>query len=311
MQRNTISILLQILCFAFLSSTLGFSQTNDSETIYLRVSATDKYGRIVTDLKKESFKVKEGKIEQEISYFSDLEEPAMVVILIDISASVELKTRQAAAKAALKFVQLANNKNDYLLVAFGNEVYPLTDWGSTDEQIVEALNKVASLKFDSENTGLYDACSFALEKLEKGKYQKKILLIFSDGMDTVSDKSFRKVREKIKTSDVLIFSISLVDRKDLGSMEAIQGQAFLDELTGITGGKGFYPQTQKELDEIMERISMLLQKQYVIGYKPKENPKKDRWRSVEVKAEGLAENGKKVSLKVFTRKGYYTERAQK
>ncbi|MGI8639702.1 MAG: VWA domain-containing protein, partial [Pyrinomonadaceae bacterium] len=211
MQKNTISTLLQIFCVGLLASTFGFSQTNDSETVYLRVNVTDKRGRTVTDLKKESFKVREGKIEQEISYFSDREEPAGVAVLIDISDSVKLEISQAMAKVALKFVQLANNKNDYSLIAFGNEVYPLTDWGSTDEQIVKALNKVANLNLKYENTNVYDACSFALDKLEKSKFQKKILLIFSDGMDNGSGKGFGKVREKIKASDVLIYSIGFFE----------------------------------------------------------------------------------------------------
>lgn len=215
------------------------------------------------------------------------------------------------AKAALKFMQIGNNKTDYLLVAFGDEVYPLTDWGSTDEQIIEALNKIAALKLNYQYTSFYDACSFSIEKLKKGRHQKQVLLIFSDGADNNSDKSFKRLREEIKVSDVLVYSISLINSRDSGLMEGMQGQSYLDELASVTGGKSFFPMYQKELDEIIERISMLLKNQYVIGYKPKENSKNDKWRPVEVKAEGLTEKGKKISLNVFTREGYYSDRAQK
>lgn len=295
-----ISLPLSLLCLWFLSSTLVFSQTDgDSQTIYLRVNVTNKFGRNVTGLKKEHFKVTEGKTEQEISYFNDREEPASVAVLMDISGSVTANEIQAAAKTALRFVQTANSKNDYLLVAFGSEIYPLADWGSTDKQIVEALNQAANFKRNPQNTKFHDACWFALEKLEKSRFQKKVLLIVSDGEDTDSDRTSAKVKEKLKASDISVYSISFMNSD---TVKSFQGQAFLEELTEITGGKSFFPQTLFELNELVARIVALLESQYVIGYKPKATAEKDKWRSVEVKVENRA-----MPLKVLVREGYNAE----
>ena len=309
MRKNTISIF-QVLVVGLFFAVVVFSQTDSSpETVYFRVSVTDKYGRTASGLKKENFKVREEKIEQEISYFNDKEEPASVAVLLDISESIDPKLRQILTNAVSSFVRAANSQNDYSLIAFGNEPYTLAEWGSTHEQMVEALNKLAVAKIKSQGTRLYDSCFFALEKLEKSKHPKKVVLILSDGVDTQSEKGFGKVREKVKSSDAQIYSISVINPSDLATLSGMQGQTFLEEFVSISGGKSFRPAMPDELDESVKAIVWLLQYQYVIGYKSKPSQKKDKWRSVEIKAEPLIDSkGKKIPLEVHTRKGYFLEK---
>jgi Ca-activated chloride channel family protein len=158
-----------------------------------------------------------------------------------------------------------------------------------------------------QETNLWDACIYALSKLEKAKYQKRILLIYSDGMNNVHENSFKKVRERLKESDALVYFVGLIDGKDQNSIMSFQGQSFLSALSFISGGSGFFPQNQKEIDEITERIALTIRRQYVIGYAPKENTKKEKWRNVIVKSAALSEKGKKVSFSVIAREGYFVK----
>ena len=82
----------------------------------------------------------------------------------------------------------------------------------------------------------------------------------------------------------------------------MQGQAFLDEISSVTGGKAFYPQTDVEMDEIFERIALELRHQYSIGYIPKDFQPDGKWRKVKVKVKpprGLPR------LTVRGREGYF------
>ncbi|MGI8555695.1 MAG: VWA domain-containing protein, partial [Pyrinomonadaceae bacterium] len=99
-----------------------------------------------------------------------------------------------------------------------------------------------------------------------------------------------------------VYAVGILDGSDAGSVNGIQGQAFLDELAGVTGGKSFYPQTNVEMDEIFERIALELRHQYSIGYTPKDFTPDGKWRRVKVKIKpprGLPR------LTVRGRDGYY------
>jgi len=98
------------------------------------------------------------------------------------------------------------------------------------------------------------------------------------------------------------YAVGILDSHDFGNQLGMQGQAFLDELTSVTGGKSFYPTTDVELDEIFERIALELRHQYSIGYTPKDFQADGKWRKIKVKVKpprGLPR------LNVRSREGYY------
>ena len=85
-------------------------------------------------------------------------------------------------------------------------------------------------------------------------------------------------------------------------MLGLQGQALLDDLANVTGGKSFYPRTAVEMDEIFERIALELRNQYSVGYIPDDFEPNGKWRKVKVKVKpprGLPR------LSVRSREGYY------
>ena len=106
----------------------------------------------------------------------------------------------------------------------------------------------------------------------------------------------------MKESDVVTYSVGIMDGRDSTSMIGMQGQSFLDELSSVTGGKSFYPQSDVEMDEIFERIALELRHQYSIGYTPKDFEPNGKWRKVKVKVKpprGLPR------LTVRAREGYF------
>jgi Ca-activated chloride channel family protein len=106
----------------------------------------------------------------------------------------------------------------------------------------------------------------------------------------------------MRESDVVTYAVGILDQSDRGSMIGMQGQAFLDELTTVTGGRAFYPNTAIEMDEIFERIAIELRNQYSIGYTPTDFQPDGKWRRVRVRVKpprGMSR------LTVRSREGYY------
>ena len=112
-----------------------------------------------------------------------------------------------------------------------------------------------------------------------------------------------EVRRLLKESDVVVYTIGILGGSDPGSPLGMAGQSILDELSAVSGGKSFYPNTAAEMDEIFERIALELRHQYSIGYKPPNNLSNDgKWRKIKVKVtppRGLPR------LFVRSKEGYY------
>jgi Ca-activated chloride channel homolog len=116
------------------------------------------------------------------------------------------------------------------------------------------------------NTAFYDGVYLAAERVQRGNYPKRVVLVISDGQDNNSRYTFNDLRKMLKESDVAIYSIG-IEESGNGSL-ALEGSGILDEISGVSGGKAFFPSTNAEMDDIFEQIALELRHQYSIGYKP-------------------------------------------
>lgn len=269
-----------------------------TDLVSLTLTVTDPYGRYVSGLSKSAFTIIDNNQEQEITFFSDADAPVSVGILFDVSGSMSGEKVSKARKALERFIGTSHPSDEYFLIAFNNRAQLLMDRTRDGEALLRKLTLVKP----KENTALYDAVYLGVERVTRGTHQKRAMLIISDGQDNASRYNFGEVRRLMKESDVVTYSVGIMDRADSASSLGMQGQAFLDELSSVTGGKSFYPQTDIEMDEIFERIALELRNQYSIGYIPKDFQPDGKWRKVKVKIKpprGLPR------LTVRSREGYY------
>lgn len=269
-----------------------------TDLVTLTLTVTDPYGRYVSGLGKNAFTIFDNNEEQEITFFSDKDAPISVGILFDVSGSMSGEKIAKARKALERFIGTSHPSDEYFLIAFNSRAQLLMDRTRDGEALLRKLTLVKP----KENTALYDAVYLGVERVTRGTHQKRAMLIISDGQDNASRYNFGEVRRLIKESDVVTYSIGIMDRSDSSSSLGMQGQAFLDELSSVTGGKSFYPRTDIEMDEIFERIALELRNQYSIGYVPKDFQPDGKWRKVKVKIKpprGLPR------LTVRSREGYY------
>ena len=137
----------------------------------------------------------------------------------------------------------------------------------------------------------------------KGKKDKKVLLVITDGNDTASNDrdTLEKLVDKAQKSEVLIFAVGLLSDEE--PHEAKKAKRVLSSLTTASGGLAYYPKELAEVDEIALTVAHEIRNQYIIAYTPT-NPALDgTFRQIHVTVRGPG------SPIVRTRTGYYATEA--
>ena len=269
-----------------------------TDLITLTVTVTDTYGRYVSGLGKSAFAIFDNKQQQEITHFSDDDSPVSVGVIFDVSGSMSGDKVKRARDALAKFIQTSHDSDEYFLIAFNSKAQLLLDKTRDGDSI---LNKLTFVETKSQ-TALYDACYLGVEKVQRGSHKKRALLLISDGQDNDSRYTFNELRKLLKESDVTLYAIGILSGSDAGSAMGMEGQGVLDELSGVSGGKAFFPRSAAEMDDIFEQIALELRHQYSIGYKPDTFVNDGKWHRIKVKVtppRGLPR------LFVRTKEGYY------
>ena len=150
-------------------------------------------------------------------------------------------------------------------------------------------------------TALIDAMYLGVDKLRSSKYERKALLVISDGGDNRSRYTEGELRRMVRESEVQIFSMGIFDAY-ASTEEEQNGPMLLNDLSEATGGRMFKCPDIDTLSDVAERISRQLRDEYVIGYTPTDRKRDGTWRKLKVRLlppPGLPE------LTAHSREGYY------
>jgi Ca-activated chloride channel family protein len=268
-----------------------------TDVVTFTVTVTDGSDKLISGLDRGHFEVFEDKVKQQIEFFSDEDVPISVGIIFDVSGSMGIKLDRA--REALKaFIQTSHAEDDLFLIGFNRRPNLLAEFA-----VGESLLNNLTLVGPRGGTALYDAVYLGIEKVKQGRHQKKVLLLISDGQDNSSRYTYRELRKLLKETDVQIYCIGIVQsREDSRTLLDKFGETVLEEISSLTGGKTFLPQSESELEDITARIALELRRQYSIGYVPTVAQRDGKWRKIGVKINrphGLPK------LYVRAKEGYY------
>jgi Ca-activated chloride channel homolog len=269
----------------------------DVDLVQVTLSVTNPRNQYVTGLEKEHFQIWEDKVEQEIAYFSSEDVPLSVGIIFDISGSMKDKL-SVARDAAVTFLKMGTPDDESFLVEFSERPQIAVDFTTdiTDLQNHLIFSPAKGM------TALYDAVYLGLDKLKEANNPKKALLLITDGEDNRSRYTFSNVKEFIKEQDVQIYSIGIVSEFSPGFANGRTGRALIEELSEMTGGRAFFPDSVYELEDICQKIGVELKNQYVIGYDSTNEASDGKWRKLRVKVNPPRGVG---ALNVRAKAGYY------
>jgi Ca-activated chloride channel family protein len=269
----------------------------DVNLVQVPMTVTDPMNRLVTGLEKQNFTLYDNNIGQTIKYFASEDAPLTIGIIFDLSGSMSSKFVRAR-KALAEFLRTSNPQDEFFVVGFNDRPSVIVDYTS-DPDDVEA--RMVMLKPEN-RTALIDAVYLGIDHLRQAKYERKALLIISDGGDNRSRYTEGELRRVVRESDVQIYSIGIFDNYAPTS-EEVNGPTLLNEICEMTGGRLFNVGSDvSDLQDIATRISAELRNQYVIGYTPSEVKHDGNWRKLKVR---LVPPPGLPQLTVHFRQGYY------
>jgi Ca-activated chloride channel homolog len=262
-----------------------------AQLVDLHVSVLDKGGKLITDIPESAFKVYENGVEQPLKRFLREDVPVSMGIIIDNSGSMRDKRAKVAA-ASVALVKASNPQDEEFIVDFNDDAYldqPLT---SDIKKLEAALDRLDSRG----GTAMRDAIGSSIDYVkDKGKRDKKVLVVITDGNDNTSAETLENLVRKGQRSEVLIYCIGLLSEEE--PREARSAKRALKALSEASGGLDYYPKDLAEVERVTPQIAHEIRNQYLLAYSPT-NPALDgSFRKIEVKVKGYG--------MVRTRSGYY------
>lgn len=277
----------------------------DSVLIPIPVSVTDAAGRAITNLKLEEFELSiEGK-PAKISELSRSDSPVRLAMLFDNSSSVT-QAREFEKKAAVRFFRRVLRPAKDLAALFSV---------STGTRIEQPLTKDSDkLVYAIENfpppqgaTALLDGIIKAAEYLKEVE-GRRVIVIVSDGEDTISDASFEQTVKTVQAANCQVYVVKTTDFENFketgirggnANIRVLAAERRMQEIALQTGGTVYSPIDERELDAAFTQISAELSQQYILSYYPDESGRPNEFRAISLKVK----NGENLTIR--TRKGYY------
>lgn len=304
--RRGLAAALSLACAAALAQDPAQNITPTfRENVHLvRVLATvkDASGALVGSMEKGDFQVRDNGVPQEIAVFErQTEQPLSVAVLIDASAStaIDLKYETESVTRFVKALVRSGNPDDSAsLYSFNWEVVQQTGFTRNPGTIEKRLRELRN----TGGTAMYDAILLASRDMED-RQGRKVLVIVTDGGDTVSHASFERAAQAAQLADAVIFPVLVVPISNNAGRN-IGGENALTTLAERTGGRVFAPTIGKEMDQAFDGILRDLRTQYLLGFYPKNvPPTKERFHTLTVTGIGRADS----SWRISARSGYYGE----
>ena len=270
-----------------------FVFTTDTRLVVVLASVLDRNGKLVTTLPESAFKVLENNVEQTIKIFRREDIPVSMGIIIDNSGSMRDKRAKVAA-ASLDLVKASNPQDEVFIVNFNDDAYLDQPFTNDIKKLETALERIDS----KGGTAMRDAISMSIDYVkDKGKKDKKVLIVVTDGNDNTSNIGLEELVRKAQQSDVLIYSIGILSEEE--PREARKAKRALHDLGIASGGLDYYPKDLAEVDKITPEVAREIRNQYTLAYTPTNAAMDGTFRKITVNVNAPGR------LQVRTRNGYY------
>jgi Ca-activated chloride channel family protein len=266
------------------------------QLVLVPVTVMDESNRIVTGLEQENFQLYENKQAERIKHFWKEDTPVSVGIVLDVSGSMDSKIERAR-DAVVAMLTASNPQDEFFLMTFADRPMLVQDFTS---DVDDVRGQLLSTK-PKGCTSLIDAIVMAISHMRNARYQRRALVIISDGGDNRSRYTEKELKSLIKEEDVLVYSIGVFDTQ-FRTMEERLGPELLATISGLTGASAYTLDNPTHLPVVAEHIANELRNQYILGYSPDGSRPDGKWRKIKVK---LALPKGLRALRVQARSGYY------
>jgi len=166
-------------------------------------SVMDRNGRAIGGMKETDFTVFENGVEREVKQVTPTNEPFNLILLLDVSGSVEERI-DFIRKAARDFLNTASPQDRIAIISFRDDIQVISDF-TTDRRLLS--KKLEDIDAGGA-TALYDALGYVLaDPVKKLRGERTAIVILSDGDDNRSFLPFPAILEALVESGALIYPL--------------------------------------------------------------------------------------------------------
>jgi Ca-activated chloride channel homolog len=271
----------------------------DSNLVIIPASVVDGRGRAITDLKVEDFELKiDGEVKP-IGELTRAETPVHVALLFDNSASLSA-AREFEKQAAVRFFKSVVRPIDRAAVYSISTVPTLSQPLTND--VPRLVRTIERFSTPDGATALFDTVAQAADYM-RPLVGRKVLVIVSDGTDTVSDVDFDEAVNRALRAECQVYVVQTRQVEDPNLHDPVSEQRMY-RITEQTGGAVFIPQSVEELDAVFTQVSLDISQQYLLSYYPQDERKDKYFRFIGLRVKT------RPSLRVRARKGFYPDAAR-
>lgn len=279
-----------------------------SSLVTVPASVVDVYGKSVAGLKVEDFELRVDGQVKAISEVSYSDTPVRLALLFDNSSSLAA-ARDFEKQAAIRFFRTVLRPVDQAAIY---NVYTEIELSQPLTSNVRALVRTIENFGKPEGaTRLFDAVVQAANYL-RPQPGRKVIVIVSDGEDTLSDVSFDEALRIAQAADCQIYAVQTKQIEYMmqtgqpggsANLRSLAAERRLQEFSAQTGGAVYSPLAVGELDAAFAQISADLAQQYILSYYPEDEKQDGRYRSISLRVPS------NPGARIRARKGYYASRA--
>jgi Ca-activated chloride channel family protein len=282
-----------------------FRGTGDAVHVY--VTVTDRDGRLVTTLTEESFEVRDEGKPQPITLFDNTPQPIRLIVMLDVSGSMEGNLPLLRAAAEQLFARL--RLDDVVRVgSFGHKIEISPSFSGDPAELGRALPK--AIDADAP-TPLWRGIDEALTAFGDEGVKRPVILVLSDGKDsgpigfTQRYVSQVEVIDRAREDDVMIYAIGMRSRGTRPMQPGVGRGALQAMLTADLPDPGLARVAQEsgggyteirfgeDLGVAFARVADELHSQYLVGFAPPKRDGKVHDLDVRVSQRGLTPRARK------------------
>ena len=180
-----------------------FVSVSSPQFLRFNASVTDRNGRAIGGMKESDFTVWENGVERQVTKVVPTNEPFNLVLLLDVSGSVEERI-EFIRKAARDFLNTASPQDRIAIISFRDDIQVISDFSTDRKLLSRKLDEIDA----GGGTALYDALGYILaDTVKQLRGERTAVVILSDGDDNKSFVPFPAILEAITESGALIYPL--------------------------------------------------------------------------------------------------------
>lgn len=166
-------------------------------------SVTDRNGRAIGGMRESDFTVWENGVERRVTNVAPANEPFNLVLLLDVSGSVE-ERMDFIRKAARDFLRTTSPQDRISIISFRDDIQVISDFSTDRQMLSKKLDEIDA----GGGTALYDALGYVLsEPLKRLRGERTAIVVMSDGDDNKSFLPFPAILEALLESGALVYPL--------------------------------------------------------------------------------------------------------